>query len=346
VLAVGDESVDVGEGELHRFDLQVLAVGSIDWQRCEVEVLQHAQRHLRGDALPVRRDLVQREAAIVLRQRLDPLRLVRRQVGRGQRTAMRFRPGGDGSTDLAAVERFAARRADEFEGTRSVGHRHALADRRRAAVRQEGLRKARLARQLRHLRRQLPLVLHDRRHAETALGDLRGRRHQLLERQLAEALRYGHPRRHGTRHADAVHAAHRNALAVLSLEVLARPRRWRRAAGVQAVQALAVPQDAESVRTQPVAARLDDRHAGCRGHGSIHRIAALLHDTQPGLRGQRVRRTDDVAGEDGLALRRVGRVPAEVRRCVAHVRIIAHLNSTDGRGLVPPRFSRGCAAPP
>jgi hypothetical protein len=39
-------------------------------------MLQDAQRHQRGDALPVGRDLVQRVAAVVLRDGLDPLGLV------------------------------------------------------------------------------------------------------------------------------------------------------------------------------------------------------------------------------------------------------------------------------
>ncbi len=81
--------VDVGERELHRLDLQVQAVGGIHGDRAKVEVLEYAERHLRRDALPVGRNLVQRVAAVVLGERLDPVDGVRGEVIHRHCAAMR-----------------------------------------------------------------------------------------------------------------------------------------------------------------------------------------------------------------------------------------------------------------
>ena len=87
---VGDVSVDIGEGELHRFDLHVQAVGRVERQRGEVEVPQHAERHQRADALAVRADFMQGVTAIVEVDRLDPIALVRGEVFERHDAAVRF----------------------------------------------------------------------------------------------------------------------------------------------------------------------------------------------------------------------------------------------------------------
>jgi hypothetical protein len=58
---------------------------------------------------------------------------------------------------------------------------------------------------------------------------------------------------------------------------------------------LAVPDDAEGVGAQAVAAGFDDGHHGRRGDGGVHRIATAQQHAQTGLRGQRVRSGNDVA---------------------------------------------------
>ena len=85
VVDVGHVAPGVGEGELLRLDLQVHAVGAVDRQRAQLEVLEHAERHQRDDALAVGRDLVQRVAAVIHGQGVDPVRLVRRHVGGAHR---------------------------------------------------------------------------------------------------------------------------------------------------------------------------------------------------------------------------------------------------------------------
>ena len=79
---LGHIFVDIGKSQLDRFDLQVLRIGAVHRQLGDVEVLQDAQRDQRRDALAVGRDLMQRVAAIVLADRLDPFGLVGGEVAR------------------------------------------------------------------------------------------------------------------------------------------------------------------------------------------------------------------------------------------------------------------------
>jgi hypothetical protein len=69
MAGVGHPAVGVGEGQLHRLDLQVLRRQAVDRVAAEVQLVEHAQRHQRGDALAVGRDLVHRVAGKVLLDR-------------------------------------------------------------------------------------------------------------------------------------------------------------------------------------------------------------------------------------------------------------------------------------
>ena len=83
--------VDVGERKLHCFELHVQAVGRIDGERAHVDVLQDTERDEGTDALTVRRNFMQREVAVVLRERLDPVALMGREVLHRHRAAVLFR---------------------------------------------------------------------------------------------------------------------------------------------------------------------------------------------------------------------------------------------------------------
>ena len=131
----------------------------------EVEVAQDAERDQRGDALPVRRDLVQRVAAVVDARSARPTR-----AGSAARSRDRHR---------AAVARARARRSPRRSrrgrtprplvsaiarsARAAAGKAKQLADLGRAAARQEGLGPAGL--RLQQRRRRGPLLLHDHRHA-------------------------------------------------------------------------------------------------------------------------------------------------------------------------------------
>ena len=308
--------MDVGEGELHRFDLQVLRGDAVDLARGEVEVLQDAERDLRRDALPVGRDLMQGLAAIVMGQRRDPFGRAGGEVGRGDRTAVFARVARRRLGDLAAVVGLAAGLRDEPQGARGGGKTKQLADTRRAPPGQEGLGEARQRRELG--RGGGPFLLDHDRHRVTALGDLDRRLDQIGERQLAEALAQGDPAGHRAGHRHAVPAAlgRRGGVgAVATFEVIRRPGLRRAARGVEAVQTLAVPQDAERIGAEPVADRLDDGHRRRRRDRRVDRIAAGQQHAQPGLRGHRMRGRHDIAAEDRQPLARVAGTPV---KCAFH----------------------------
>ena len=64
------------------------------------------------------------------------------------------------------------------------------------------------------------------------------------------------------------------------------------------MQGLAIPENCKGVTAQAIAHGLANRH-DCRcGDGGVNRVAASVQHGQPGLRAQRVRGRDDVAGEE------------------------------------------------
>ncbi len=272
---VGDMLVDIGEGQLHRLDLQMLRLGAVDRQRADVEVAQDAERNQRRDALAIGRNLVQAMTPDVEADRVDPFRLVGGEIGQRHRTAVAGRVRRDRLRDLAAIEGLALARGDGAQGTRRGRESEPFADLGRTSLRQKGFGPTGL--RLQERCRRDPLLLDHDRHGVAALGDLDRGREQLRERQLAEALGQRHPGRDRARHRHRVPAAHRRAgriAAILAREILRRPGARRRPRRVEAVQALAVPEDAEHVGAETVAAGLDERHRRGGGDRGIDGIAA------------------------------------------------------------------------
>ena len=301
--AFRDVAVHIGKGQFHGFNLQVLAVYAVQRQAGDVKVLQDAQGDLRRDALPVRRNFMQRVASVVFSQRRDPFGAVSSEVGGRHGTAVVTRMRCCGSGNFALIKRRAFGFSNQTQRLRSRRKLKQLAHIRRAAVRHECLRKAGQLTQDGRGRR--PLLLHHHRHAVAALGDFDGTLQQVGKRQFAEAFAQGHPTGHSTGHGGAVPTAQGQVggvSAVLALEVVGRPRRRRAARRIQAVQLMAVPQNAKRVRPQAVADRLNNGHGGCGGNGRIDRVAAVLQHAQTGLRGQRVRGAHHVAAKHRQAL--------------------------------------------
>lgn len=149
----------------------------------------------------------QRVAAVVARDRHDPFGLVGREIFPGQRTAVGIGELDQRIRNLAVVVRLALGACDRLQGPRRSRESEQLADFRRPSPRQEGLRETGL--RLQQRRRGGPFLLHHRRHQVATLGDLDGRRQQVGERQLAEAIAHRHPAAHGAGHGDRIHAAHR-----------------------------------------------------------------------------------------------------------------------------------------
>ena len=241
-------------------------------------------------------------AAVVLGNRRHPLGPVGRQVGLGQRAAVLRREARQRLRDGAAVKGLAFRFGDGAQAARGGRKLEQFTHLRRAAPGQEVLGKAGLALQLGRGRG--PFLAHHHRHRIAALGQFDRRLHEVGERQFSEAFAQGRPAGHRAGHGDRIDPALRGrecVAAVLAVEVARRPGRRRGAGGVEAVQLLPVPEDAERVRAQAVAHRLGDGQRCGGGDGRVHRVAALQQHAQPGLRGQGVRGADDVAREQRQA---------------------------------------------
>ncbi len=263
---------------------------------------------------------------------------------------MRLRVLLDRGCDLAVVVGPAARRGDRAQGPRRGGEHEAFADVRCTPTRHERLRETRLRCELGHRCRRGHLLMHDHGHRITALGNVDGRLEQIAERQLAETLGQCDPARHGARHRHRVPAALGGCLrlrAVLRLKVRRRPRGRCTARGVQSMQPLAVPHDAEGVRAQTIADRLDDRHHRSGRDRSVDRVAAFHQHAHAGLHGHGVRRRHHVAAEHRQALARITAAPVEMRRahdlplgprkrcgcCMSHA------------GIVDPRINAATCSP-
>jgi hypothetical protein len=293
---IGDVAVRVGEGELHRLDLQVLAGGRVGLERGEVEVSEDAQRHLRGDALAVRRHLVDAHAVPVEAQRRDPVDGVRGEVLARVQCAVGARVVGHRGGERPAVERVTMGVADRLERRREGLAGEGLAGQRCAPSRQEVLGEPQVVRQHRGGAR--PLRGDRRRHREAVAGMPDRRREQVGEGQRAEPLRQRGPA--GDRAGD----GHRLPAAGRDLRlsgVARRGHRGRRAARrVEAAELAAVPDDGEEVAADAVADRLDDRQRDRRRDRRVDRIAAPMQHRESRLHGERLRRGDRVAGQHRL----------------------------------------------
>ena len=275
--------------------------------RAQVEVLEHAERHQRDDALAVGRDLVQRVAAVVhlaaastqsdlcaarsdariappcfLRVRLRSSRRARR--GRTPRPwSRRSSPSTSACAGNAkALAGAAARVRPGMKASAKPGCAFSSGDllvplprdgrRDEEAV----ARRSSMARSKSFSNGSLPNLPCSSTQAETQPG---------------------------TR--DRVPAAHRHRL--LAGEVVERPAGRRAAGGVQAVQLLAVPDDRVRVRADAVRHRLDQRQRDRGGEDRVDRVAACGEHLQARLRGERLRRGDDVlARAAACAARRKG----------------------------------------
>ncbi|MPM28463.1 hypothetical protein SDC9_74989 [bioreactor metagenome] len=219
VIHVGVVLVQIGQRQLHRLDLQMHRVGAVERLAPDVQLVQHAQRHQRGDALAVGRNLVDHRIAEWLRHRAHPVRLVCGQIVHRHRATIGLRMRCHLLCQFAAIKGFAMRRRDQLQRARMCLAFEHLACTHRAAIWHEAFGKTRLLAQL--LRAQLPQRGDHRRHRKAVACVVDGRLRHLFERQLAKALAQRHPCRHRARHRHRVPALFGNAAKLL--EVVRRP---------------------------------------------------------------------------------------------------------------------------
>ena len=302
--------LQVGEGQAHGFDLEVHARGGTDGRVFVGQVFEHAQRHQRRDALPVRRNLVHLMAAETDADRLDPFAAVRRQVRQAQGRAMRRREGADLVRQPAGVEGFTPRACDLFERVGLLRETPDLGHGGCAATRHEGLETG--------VRLQVadglgPLPGDDRAHGEAVARMADRIDEQVLEGQRAETLRQRRPARHLTRHGDRVPTPRRHG--VHALEARGVPARGRAARGVEAVQPAALPHQREAVAADAVHDRLDHRQRDGRRQRGVDGVAATGEGRRASLCGQGLRGRDDVARQHGLPAGGIGKRPVHESMC-------------------------------
>ena len=310
-VRVGDVGLEVGEGELHRLDLQVVGQGGVQPGALQVQRGQHAQRHQGRDALAAGPDLVQPQPAVVHRQRRDPVACVRREVLLVDQAAGGARVVGDGLREAAPVEGVALALRDLLQRVRLPRAGEQLSRLRRLAARRESLAEAGLRQQFGDLG--LPLAAHGGGHQEALARMPQGGLEQLGERDRPEPVRQRAPGRDRSWHRHGVPAAQRHG--GVPGEVLRRPPARRAARGIEAVQPFAVPQDGEGVAADPVHARLHHRQRDRSGQRRIDRVAAARQHQRPGRGSQRLRGADHVARQQRHALRGVREVPEAGRAC-------------------------------
>ena len=245
----------VGKGQLHGFYLQVLRQRRIHASRFQIEVLQHAQGHEGTYALAAGANFVQREVAITHRDRLHPVGLVGRQVNFIDQPAGIACMVGDGDGQLAAVKVVTLAGGNTFQSARLTRADELLSRQGRTPFRRKCLAIARLRQQLGNLR--LPLTVHRGRHHVAVTGVTQCRLKQFGKRDTAKAVGQGAPSRHRAGHRHRVPATRRHGL--VAREVLCRPAPGRAPGGVQAMHALAVPDDGKGVAANAVHAGLDHR---------------------------------------------------------------------------------------
>src|SRR5207249_6487651 len=87
------------------------------------------------------------------------------------------------------------------------------------------------------------------------------------------------------------------------------PCRRRASGGIKPGELAAVPNQSKQIAAESVAARLEDSERDRGRERCVERVAAGAQRGNPCLRGERLRRGDNIAGEDGLPSRRGGQVP-------------------------------------
>ena len=285
-------------------------LGRAEAHRLQVVRLQQVEHLEHRDPLPVRRQLPDIIAAIVRRDRLDPLAPVRGQVVGIEQAADPPGIGRDLLGDRPAIEGLAPPRGQQPQRARQAGIAEDLPLRRRLAARQEAGRRGRHLGQL--AGGGLPVRRDDLADRETFLGIRDRRRQQLGQRLRAEPLAQHFPALDAAGHRPAQRTFGRDRLEAAGPQPLDRRRPRGAAAGVKAVELprSGVPDEGEQIAPQPARHRLDDAQDGIGRQGRVDGVAAGAQHGQGGLGRQGLAGAGHpLPGQDGRArlVRRAGR---------------------------------------
>ena len=139
---IGDMRVAHAIGHARRFQHDMETLGAERLERGHVEILQDIEQHQRGEALPVRRQFENVEAAIIGRDRRDDFAAVAGEILLGQERAARANRLHHVLRDLAFIEGARAFLRDRLHGRSQRRKLDHVAFVRRGAVEQIMLRVA------------------------------------------------------------------------------------------------------------------------------------------------------------------------------------------------------------
>ena len=224
---------------------------------------------------------MQRDIAVAHRNWLDPIALVRSQVGLIDQAASASGMLGDGFGEFAMVKVIAFAGGNALQGICLAWANEVLTRQWRTALRSESLAVTRLRQEFGHLC--LPLTVYGRGHHVTKAGVTQGRLEQLGKGHAAKAVRQRTPCRHGARYRDGIPAAQRHV--IVTREMLRRPFAGRAAGGVEAMHLVAVPDDGKRVSADAVHTGFDHGQSDSGGQRGIDRVAATRQHQQASCGG-------------------------------------------------------------
>ena len=175
-------------------------LGSRRIELADIELLEDVEQHQRGEPLPVRRQLDHVEPAIVRRDRRHDVAAMAREIVRGEQPALLLNGRRDIGRDRALVERLRAAGRDRLQGRGERRQPHDAADRRRCAVRQVILRRARMRLELAGVLG--PVGADARRDRVAVLGIADRREQRAVEAEAAVGFEDRFPRLDRARHRD------------------------------------------------------------------------------------------------------------------------------------------------
>ncbi len=312
-----------------RLQHQMEALGPERIERGKVEILQDVEHHQRGEALPVRRDLEQVEAAVIGRDRRHHIAAMLGEILRRQERAARGNRRRHVVGDLAFVEGARALGGDGLQRLRQGRQAHDVAFLRRVAVEQIMLGGAGIGLELGDM--PAPVPGDALRHRKAALGIFDRRLQSAREIEAAVRLEDRLPGIERARHGDGVHRGHADRFHALGAQRLIGGR------GARAAGAVIAPDRFARLRHQRIAVaadagafRLDHAERGAGGDRGIRRRAAGAQRVDGGERRQRMRgRRHAFAGDDG--------------RAAGQLEIAAHANV--GMFVMVTRCAAGCLRP-
>ncbi len=310
---VGDVGETVGEGDFHRFPLEV--EGFRRFARGEFELFQDIERHKSDDALAVRRDFADVVASIVHRNGLDPPRLILSKIFLAEKAAEFAAVRDDAVSEFPSVEGVGAALRDGPERTGMVGQPDGFAGSRRAPFGSKRaipfLKSWPYAGFPVFFEGALPHARKVGRSRVAVFGIVDGGRHDFGEGQSSEPRHkrrpgFGSSWHHGRYPAVGGHFAALGRAGSFSAASFSAARTachfaptsrasgrrkhlfdrnipWRPAARVEPVKPalLLNPNKREGVAPDPVRRRLDNRQRGRRGDRGINGVSPAPQHLQP-----------------------------------------------------------------